>query len=257
MCIVYSTQVAGILYVYNKNLPIMFTHKIFWIICLITNLIQAILNLINNYDEFDIISNIVLYLIILVQFILNIFSFFIRKQDKFEFEDISGLAMNVPDYQDSREQMIPIQNSFIGLTSAVSQFKCIIHFSKSWKIVQQKDGQIDAVITLKIFLSNPNKHYQLKKSIHDFVMLEGILQQEDKFGFEIYKLPNDFFHHGPDTHQMFNEKISIIKIWLRQIISKIEYLTPRIFDFLEFDDATRFCIMKEQRNKSNSVDQNN
>lgn len=37
MCIVYSTQVAGILYEYNKNVPIMLTHKIFWIICLLTN----------------------------------------------------------------------------------------------------------------------------------------------------------------------------------------------------------------------------
>ncbi|CAD8094532.1 unnamed protein product [Paramecium primaurelia] len=256
MCIVYSTQVAGILYEYNKNVPIMFTHKIFWIICLITNIVQAILNVINQKD-FDILSNIVLYLIIVDQFSLNIFSIFIRKQDKIEFEDISGLGMTVPDYEDSRQQMIPIQNSFIGLSSSHSQFKCTIHFSKTWKIVQQKDGQIDAVITLKIFLSNPNKHYQLKKTINDFVMLESRLQQEDKFGFEIYKLPNDFFHHGPDTNQMFNEKIAMIKIWLRQIISKIEYLTPSIYDFLEFDDTTRVCIIKDQRNKSNSLDQSN
>ncbi|CAK61829.1 unnamed protein product (macronuclear) [Paramecium tetraurelia] len=234
----------------------MFAHKIFWIICLITNLIQAILNGLNQ-SEYDILSNVVLYLIIVDQFSLNIFSFFIRKQDKIEFEGISGLGMTVPDYEDSRQNMIPIQNSFIGLSSTQSLFKCNIHFSKTWKIVQQKDGRIDAVITLKIFLSNPNKHYQLKKTINDFVMLESRLQQEDKFGFEIYKLPNDFFQHGPDTNQMFNEKIAMIKIWLRQIISKIEYLTPSIYDFLEFDDATRVCIIKDQRNKSNSLDQSN
>lgn len=56
---------------------------------------------------------------------------------------------------------------------------------------------------------------------------------------------------------MFTEKIAMIKIWLRQIISKIEYLAPSIYDFLEFDDATRICIMKDQRNKSNSLDQSN
>lgn len=80
----------------------MFTHKIFWIICLITNIVQAILNVINQKD-FDILSNIVLYLIIVDQFSLNIFSIFIRKQDKIEFEDISGLGMTVPDYEDSRQ----------------------------------------------------------------------------------------------------------------------------------------------------------
>ena len=80
----------------------MFIHKIFWTICLITNSIQAILIGLNSNDDFDILSNIVLYLIIFDQFSLNIFSFFIRKQDKFEFEEISGLAMNVPDYQDIR-----------------------------------------------------------------------------------------------------------------------------------------------------------
>lgn len=48
-------------------MPSMKYHKIFWILCLICNIFVAIINFINEYkdNKYDILGNIILYIIIL------------------------------------------------------------------------------------------------------------------------------------------------------------------------------------------------
>lgn len=139
---------------------------------------------------------------------------------------------------------MPVYQSFIGAQSSLGGFKVRVQFGQDWKVLQY-EGECTITIKLKVIISNPSQSYSLHKNFGDFISLGSQLCREDRFGLDVYRLPEEFYRVSSTGQSEIAHKISLLKGYLNNLIARHEYYLPALMDFLQLNEAARQALFRE------------